>query len=178
MTPYGIVYKENLYSLQESVTVWQKKFGVLKLGTVLKIDAVIMSIALVICFILLLFKVDGMYVAMLAFLGLLSAGTVYFLIKYSFMKETTRVNFQNTDKQIVLFEDRIEYVTPFSKGEYYYDELVFAEEKNGIITLLIDEASLPCSICAHEIKKGDYRIFSQILREKMGEKYIIEGGRM
>lgn len=178
MTPYGIVYKENIHALQESVTVWQKKIGVLKLGTVLKIDAVIMSIALVICFALILFKVDGIYVAMLAFLGILAAATVYFLIKHSFMKETTRVNFQNTDKQIVLFEDRIEYVTPFSKGEYYYDELAFAYEKNGIITLLIDEASLPCSICAHEIKKGNYETFSKILREKMGSKYTFEGGIM
>ncbi len=178
MTPYGIVYKENIHALQESVTVWQKKIGVLKLGTVLKIDAVIMSIALIICFALILFKVDGLYVSMLAFIGLVAAVSVYFMIKGSFIKETTRVNFQNTDKQIVLFEDKIEYVTAFSKGEYYYDELSFAHEKNGIITLLIDEASLPCSICAHEIKKGNYQTFSQILREKMGSKYTFEGGRM
>lgn len=178
MTPYGIVYKENIHALQESVTVWQKKIGVLKSATVLKVDAVIMSIALVICAVLILLRADGVYVAMLAFLGIFAAAAVYFVIKHSYMKETTRVNFQNTDKQIVLFEDRIEYVTPFSKGEYYYDELVFAHEKNGIITLLIDEASLPCSVCAHGVKKGDYRIFSQILREKLGEKYIVEGGRM
>ncbi|MBQ8504343.1 MAG: hypothetical protein IJ491_08740 [Clostridia bacterium] len=176
MTPYGIVYKENLYSLQESVTVWQKKIGVLKLGTVLKIDAVILSIDLVLCLLMILLKADGIYIAMLAVLGILCAAAVYIVTKNSFLKEITRVNFQNTDKQIVLFEDRIEYVTPFSKGEYFYDELVFAHEKNGIITLLIDEASLPCSICAHEVKKGNYETFSRILREKMGNRYIFEGG--
>lgn len=178
MTPYGIVYKENLRALQESVTVWQKKFGVLKLGFILKIDAVITLIMVVAMVISYFIEPDIVLTSTLLVFTVIADIGSYFILKNSFIKETTRVNFQNTDKQIVLFEEKIEYTTPVSKGEYYYDELVFAYEKNGIITLLIDEASMPCSVCAHEMKKGDFSKFAHILREKMGAKYIFEGGRM
>lgn len=178
MTPYGIVYRESPYSLQESVALWQKKFGVLKLGSVMKINGIIAGIMALICVALLIFKVNPSYIMTLITLTVILVIGNYFILKFSYIKEITRTNFQNTDKQIVLFEDRIEYTTPISKGEYYYDELTLAHEKNGIITLIIDTASFPCSICAHEVKKGDYRKFSQILRQKMGAKYEFEGGYM
>ena len=40
MTPYGIVYRDNPYALQKSVEIWQKKFGVFKASTFLKLGGI------------------------------------------------------------------------------------------------------------------------------------------
>lgn len=178
MTPYGIVFKENIHTLQESVRVWQKKFGVLKVNTVLKIGAVIMSMALISALVFLVLKMDGIYISLTAFVGLLVAFSVYFLIRNSFLREITRLNYQNTEKQIVLYDEKMIVTSPYSIGEYFYDEIPFVHEKNGIVTVVTDEASLPISVCVHEVEKGDYRVFARILKEKLGAKYHFEGGMM
>jgi len=176
MTPYGIVYNENIHAFEESVKVWQKKFGVLNAKTFLKISAVLWALAVVVTVVLYLAEIDATYAVFYAVLTLFVNIFSYFTAKNGYIKQICHGNFQPVQKQIVLFDDRMEITTGFTKGTYYYDEIVFVHEKNGIITIIIDKGAVPYCVCAHSIIKGDYRIFASVLKEKNAPVYKQEGG--
>lgn len=179
MTPYGIVYNENPHALGESVKVWQKKFGVLSKNNILKMF-MIMLFEIFACFALtVLIKADPFFIVTTPIFGVGLAVIAYFsIVKNSVIKQTVRANFRPDDarKQIVLFEDRLEYTSPFGKGSYYYDEILCAHEKNGVLTVIVDADALPLSVFRHGVEKGEYEKLTFILRGCLGGKYEYEGG--
>lgn len=176
MTPYGIVYKESIHAYEQSVRVWQKNFGVLKGRTILKLSAFLWILAIIVTVVLFLINTDVTYALFYCFLTAAVNVISYMLIKSNYIKQISTGNYQNYDKQIVLFEDRMEITTSFGKGCYYYDEILLVHEKNAVITIIIDEGAAPYCIFAHGIKKGEYGKFLNLLVEKTAPFGIFEGG--
>ncbi len=179
MAPYGIVFKEDINLLNESVRVWQKKYGVLKISTLLKASA----------FFFTLFAVPGLIISIVtsqtdtlifsfALFAAISVIYSWLVLKKRFIKQITNSNYQNCEKQIVLYGDCLEITTAYGKGRYYYDEIACIHENKGIITVIIDSAAFPYSVCPHGIIKGDYLKFAEILQQRASAKYEYRGGRM
>ncbi len=179
MVPYGIVYKENPHAFGESVKVWQKKFGVLTKKNIFKM-LMIMVFEIIIATAITLLTADDPFFAIITpvFGVIMAVSSYFFVVRNSVVKQTVRANFRPDDarKQIVLFEDRLEYTSPFGKGSYYYNEILCAHEKNGVLTVVVDAEALPLSVFRHGIEKGEYERLTFILRGCLGEKYEYEGG--
>ena len=179
MTPYGIVYRDNPYALQKSIEIWQKKYGVFNLPTFLKIGA--LSLLLIIpANILLAFmnKEDlSIFFIILAGMIVLTFVLVYIITNNTYVKQMALTNTQKDDKQIIIYEDRIEYGTGYTKAFYYYSDIVYMRECADIITIITDTAAIPFSIQKSSIKKGDYQEFSAVLRRYAGNKYEYMGGK-
>ena len=179
MTPYGIVYRDNPYALQKSVEIWQKKYGVFNIGTFLKTGA--MSLLLLIpAYILLafLYKEDlGVFFIAFAGMVILTFVLIYIVTNNTYVKQMALTNAQKEDKQIVVYEDRIEYGTGYTKAIYYYSNIVYCCECADIITIITDTAAIPLSIQKASVKKGDYQEFSTVLRRYAGSKYEYMGGK-
>ena len=179
MTPYGIVYRDNPYALQKSVEIWQKKFGVLNVPTFLKIGG-ISAVALLVINILLGYLSDeGIVSYMLTFIMMIVFVLVliYMTINNTYVKQMALANTQKEDKQIILFEDRMEFGTGYTRAVYYYSDIVLCSEEADILTIITDTAAMPLSIHKSNVSKGSYDEFSFILRKYMGSKYQYMGGK-
>ena len=187
MTPYGIVYRDNPYALQKSVEIWQKKFGVYNLPTFLKIGVPSALIIIVIGTLLSLFETKDTatdtrfyflgYIALFVIMVALSVFVVYRLANSTYVKQMALTNTQKEDKQIIIYEDRIEYGTAYTRSTYYYSDIVLCREQDNIITIIVDTAAMPLSIQTSSVLKGSYDEFSFILRKYMGSKYEYMGGK-
>ena len=179
MTPYGIVYRDNPYALQKSVEIWQKKFGVFNMPAFFKIG--LLSILMLIPVnILLAFmnKEDlGVFFIMFAGMVILTFVLIYIVTKNTYVKHMALTNTQKDDKQIVVYEDKIEYGTGYTKAVYYYSDIVYCCECADIITIITDTAAIPLSVQKGSVKKGDYQEFTAVLRRYAGSKYEYMGGK-
>ena len=177
MTPYGIVYKDNIYALEQSCLVWQKKVGLLRVSALIK--PILLETILVFLIngaLFLLNKDDaGFLIYTSVIMVLCFAFLTYFTFKTTYVRQLAKGNITLYQKQAVLFEDRIEFKSPYSRSVFYYDEILYCEEKDGIITIIIDKSMLPISIYSCCIGKGSYDSFSAILREKLGAAYKRKG---
>ena len=179
MTPYGIVYRDNPYALQKSVEIWQKKFGVLNIPSFLKIGGICTAILFVINLLLGLFTEDGILLYMGSFIVMviLTFVVMYITINNTYVKQMAITNTQKEDKQIVLFEDRLEFGTGYTRATYYYTDIVLCNEEADVITIITDTAAMPLSIQKSCVSKGSYDEFSFILRRVMVGKYQYMGGK-
>jgi hypothetical protein len=180
MTPYGIVYRDNPCALQKSVEIWQKKFGVFNIPTFLKIGGISAVILLAVNLILGLFAENGIMTYMSSFIimAVLSFVLVYMVVKNTYIKQMSLANTQKEDKQIVLYEDRLEFGTGYTRATYYYSDIILCSESAGVITIITDTAAMPLSIQKSSVSKGSYDEFSFILRKNMGGKYQYMGGKV
>ena len=178
MTPYGIVYRENPYALQKSVEIWQKKFGVFNLPTFIKIGSISAVILLAVNLLLGIFSEDGIltYMSSFVIMLVLTFVLIYMISNNTYVKQMALTNTQKEDKQIVLYEDRLEYGTEYTRANYYYSDIVYCSESDDVITIITDTAAIPVSVPKNSIIKGSYEEFSFILRNIMGGKYEYMGG--
>lgn len=178
MTPYGIVYRDNPYALQKSVEIWQKKFGVYNLPTFFKIGGVSAIILLIVNILLGFLSVETMfaYISTFVVMLVLTFVLIYTVVKNTYIKQMALTNTQKEDKQIVLYNDRIEYGTGYTKAVYYYSDIVYCNESADIITIITDTAAMPLSIQKKSVVKGDYQEFSEILKITAGSKFEYMGG--
>ena len=130
--------------------------------------------------IFMLIKADVIYILISLIVSIGVSAVTYYTVLKRVARNTARASFSARDslKQVVLFEDRLECTSCFAKSVYYYDELNAVHEKNGIITIIFSKHTLPCSIAYTEIKKGDYRKFADILRQKAAGVYEFGGGNV
>ena len=170
MTPYGIVYKDNLYALEQSCLVWQKKVGLLRLSALIKpILLEIIFVFLINGALFLLNKDDaGFFLYTSVVMAVCFAFLTYFTFKTTYVRQLAKVNMVLYQKQAVLFENRIEFKSPYSRSVFYYDEILHWEEKAGILTIIIDKSMLPISIYGSCVGKGSYDEFTRLFSEKMG----------
>lgn len=179
MTPYGIVYRDNPYALQKGVEIWQKKFGVFNIPTFLKIGGFSAVILLTVNLLLGLFSKEGIftYMGSFAIMVILSFVLIYVIVNNTYIKQMALTNTQKEDKQIILYEDRLEFGTEYTKAIYYYNDIVLCSEEADVITIITDTAAMPLSIQKSCVSKGSYDEFSFILRKNMGIKYQYMGGK-
>lgn len=179
MTPYGIVYRDNPYALQKSVEIWQKKCGVFNITTFLKIFALSLVLSIPANILLSFLNEGDLGVFFITFAGMviLTFVLIYMVVNNTYIKQMALTNTQREDKQIVVYEDRIEYGTGYTRAVYYYSDIVFCCECADIITIITDTAAIPLSVQKASIKKGDYQEFSAVLRRYAGNKYKYMGGK-
>ena len=180
MTPYGIVYRDNPYALQKSVEIWQKKFGVFNIPTFLKIGSISAIVLLAVNLLLGFFSEDGIFTYISSFLimTVLVFLLIYMVTNNTYVKQMSLANTQKDDKQIILYEDRLEFGTGYTRAIYYYSDIVLCHEKADVITIVTDTAAMPLSVQKSCVSKGSYDEFSFILRKNMGGKYQYMGGRI
>ncbi len=169
MTPYGIVYKDNIFALEQSCLVWQKKYGVLRASSLIKTTAIISVLIFLIngaLFLLNMQEADLLFFTSV-FMSILFAFLVYFSFKTTYVKQLAKGSMNLYQKQAVLFEDRIEFTSPYARSVFYYSEILCCEEKAGILTIIPDKGMLPISIYSSCVGKGNYDVFIRILKEKM-----------
>lgn len=169
MTPYGIVYKDNLFALEHSCDIWQKRFGVLKSGSVIKVTAILSALALAFCAGMSLINSDEavFYISTGIIMAVIFLFLYLFTNKNIYVKQIAKSRLNDEQKQAVLYDDKIILTTPYTKSEYYYDEVLYYENNNGILTLIFDAGAIPVSVYFSSVGKGDFKEFSRILDEKM-----------
>ena len=179
MTPYGIVYRDNPYALQKSVEIWQKKFGVYNTSTFLKIGGISAIFLFAVNFILSFLNKGNLmgYASTFVVMTVLTFVLIYMVVNNTYVKQMALTNTQKEDKQIILYEDRIEFGTGYTRATYYYTDIAFCCEHADIITIITDTAALPFSVQKSSISKGSYDEFSFILRKCIGSKYQYMGGK-
>ncbi len=181
MTPYGIVYKDNLYALEQSCLVWQKKFGVLRASSFIKIALINLVISFLINIIgSIIDDTDFNYffvisILVIAFVLILIE---YFTAKNIYVKQMAKGSMVLHQKQAVLFDNRIEFTLPYAKTVFYYDEILYCEEKTGIVTIILDKGMLPVSIYRACVGKGSYDEFTRILKDILGSRYVRKDGNV
>ncbi len=177
MLPYGIVFKENIFSFTESVRIWQRKCGVLKTSALVRIFSVLWIVMLIIT--AAVYFTENNFYYCLSFLVMTAVLNVmvYISTRKNFIRQIANANFSPTEKQIVLFEDRFEVTTGFSKAVYYYDEILEIHETGGLLTIIIDSGVLPLSVNENEIEKGEYSTFCRFLKMNARSKVVTEGGK-
>ena len=175
MTPYGIIYRESPHSYEQSVSIWQRKFGVMKLSVLIKIAVVINIAICALYFAAGYILKDSTYYYIFPIHFIANFVSVYMVMKSTNIKNVASQCMQKTDVQLVFYEDKLIFTTPYSKSEYYYDELVYCHEKNGCITIIVDEGVAPISVQREFIKTGDYFYVTDILRSRLGSGFISSG---
>lgn len=179
MTPYGIVYRDNPYALQKSVEIWQKKFGVFKASTFLKLGGISAILLFAVNFVLALLSKETFIAHMSTFviMVILTFVLIYMVVNNTYVKQMALTNTQKEEKQIVLYEDRLEFGTPYTRAVYYYSDVVYCCEVSDIITIITDTAALPISVQKSSVSKGSYDEFSFKLRSYLASKYEYMGGK-
>ena len=172
MAPYGIIYTDGAYSFEQSVSLWQKKFGVMKISQLIKITLTINVILAVIYALAAIVLKDKTYLLSYIMQFFATAAIVYSVMKATNVKNMAMQCRQKGDIQIVFYHDRLIVTMPYSQSEYYYDELCCCFEKNGTLTVVVDESVAPLSISNICIKKGSYERVCDILRSRLGTAYV------
>ena len=180
MTPYGIVYRDNPYALEKSVEIWQKKFGVFNIWTFAKFGGLSAVVLLAVNLLLGYFSEGGImtYMGSFVIMLVLTFLLIYMIVNNTYIKQMALTNTQKEDKQIILYEDRLEFGTGYTRAIYYYSDIVLCSESSGVITIITDTAAMPLSIQKSSVSKGSYDEFSFILRKNMGSKYQYMGGKV
>lgn len=176
MLPYGIVIKQNKNTFYQSLMLWQKKYGILKLSSLALHFAVVGVIfGLVSAAYFAFFKQRVTIYDAAAVFGMGLILIAYFL--YSSAVKTVRDFSGNFDKrlQLVLKEDIIEITTENSKQTVPYDEICLCFEKNFLLTIITDKYSLPISVSKMMLEKGNYDIFVSLIKEKLADRYVKKG---
>lgn len=178
MTPYGIVYKDTAAAFNEGAEIWRKKSGFLnRKYFVTALILVSLSVVAVNCLILYFRADKEMYSAATLFLTVMEIISVYFLFKSSLRKNIKNVFERMSSKslkQAVLRENDIEFSTPYSKSNYFYEEIDSVIEGINSINIIIEKCNLPVCISKSGVVKGEEEKFILILREKMQERYFYE----
>lgn len=177
MLPYGIIIKQNRLILQQSLTLWQRKFGLLRPGKFIAsslplvcVFTVFYSLAIVISEkeFSLMSLITGvvMNVVFVAFLMYLSA--VKTVREYAAATKEENI-------QLVLKEDELEITTEFSRETVPYSEIDLCYEKDFIVTLITDKNSFPLSISKMHFVKGNYDVFVSLLKSRLPDRYEKKG---
>ncbi len=184
MTPYGIVYRDTAAGFNEGAEIWQKKSGfVNKKYFALAMVLICISIVCVNC-IIFYFRTDkDIYSVATFFVTLMEIISVYFILKSSIRKNVKNLFAKNSTKnlkQALLREKDIEFATPYSKSNYFYEEIEMVIEGVNSVNIIIENSNLPVCISKSGVIKGEGEKFILILKEKMKDRYIYEnrvGGR-
>ena len=181
MTSYGIVYSDNVLSLNESKRQWMKKTKIINpiyfaLGYIF---IVVLLAILNLCVIKFTKEPDVQYTSLL----FITESVLSFFLLYLSLRKNKETSYaQNCfndkeKKQIVLREFSAVFTAPYRQSEYYYDEIEQVVETDNTITIFFDSKyGFPVYISKNTVEKGDIEVFRKIFAQKMGNKYDFSGG--
>lgn len=177
MLPYGIIIKQNRIAMQQSFTVWQKKYGILSPRKFISVSAFILTL-FVIIFSTVLFVTEKEF----SLFFFASELVISFMIVASFMyltaMKTVReyaTSMKEERIQLVLKEEALEITTEFTKEIIPYNELDFCFEKDFLLTLITDKNNFPLTVSKTGLEKGDYDTFCSLLKCRIPNKYEKRG---
>lgn len=178
MTPYGIVYKDTTAAFNEGAEIWNKKSGfVNKKHFIVALIFIFLSV-IAVNGIIFYFRTDKeIYTTVTFFVTVMEIISVYFLLKSNLKKNIKNVfgsSFSKGLKQAVLRENDVEFSTPYSKSNYFYEEIEGVIEGVNSINIIVEKGNLPICISKSGVIKGETEKFILILKEKMQGKYFYE----
>lgn len=179
MTPYGIVYRDTVPSVSEGSGIWQKRSGIVSKGYVaLSLILISLLIIGVNRIILSFYDEPELYNTSNIILTVLEIASLTVMMFTSIRKNIKEIfmgtNFSKNLKQAVLREEDIEFSTPFSKSNYFYDEIESVVEGVYSVNIIIEKGNLPVCISKTGVAKGDIERFILILKDKMKDRYTFE----
>ncbi len=185
MTPYGIVYKDTVPALNEGAEIWRKRSGFIsKKYFILSVILASVSVIAVNAVIFYFREDKDFYSVASVFLTVMEIISVFFLLKSTLRKNVKNVFGTASSKglkQAVLRENDVEFSTPYSKSNYFYEEIEKVIEGVNSINIIVESGNLPVCISKSGIVKGEIEKFILILREKMQDRYFHEntaGGKV
>lgn len=177
MLPYGIVIKQNRLVLQQSLNLWQRKYGLLKPSRfiassipLISVFAIFYSVAAVV------FEKDFSLVSFIG--GLIINLALLAIIMYTTAIKTVReyaATAKEENIQLVLKEEELEITTEFSKEVVPYGEIDLCYEKDFLLTVITDKNSFPISVSKMNFVKGNYDIFVSLLKSRIPDRYEKRG---
>ncbi len=106
----------------------------------------------------------------------MTVGFSVFMAKNLFVNQPAN-NLSAKKKQAVLYEDVISFGSEKGFSEFSYNDILICIEEFDILTIMVDEGSVPVSIAKSDVEKGDFSVFSSILKEKLSSRYVVKGGK-
>lgn len=177
MLPYGIIIKQNRLVLQQSLTVWQKKYGLLRPEKFVFSAIPFVSVfAIVYAIVNVVFETS--FSPFTFFIGLfMNMGLVALLIYLTSLRTVREYALSTKEEnvQLVLTEDALEITTEFSKEVVPYGEIDLCYEKNFLLTVITDKNAFPLSVSKMHFVKGNYDIFVSLLKSKIPDRYEKRG---
>lgn len=182
MTPYGIVYRDTVASLNEGAAFWHKKSDIVSkkyiILSLILISALIIGVNRLI---LSFYDEPELYNTNNIIFTVVEIVSVVMLM-FTYIKKNIKNIFMGANssknvKQAVLREDDIVFSTSYSKSNYYYDEIECIVEGIYSLNIIIEKGNLPICISKIDIAKGDIEKFICILKEKMKDRYFTESKR-
>lgn len=177
MIPYGIVIKQNRLVLQQSLIVWQKKFGLLNLSKFIGSAIPLLSVfAVILCVVTVIFQESFNIITLISgiLLNVFFIGFLMYLTAFKTVKEYAATS-KSEKIQLVLNEETLEITTEFSKEVVPYNEIDFCYEKDFLLTIITDKNNFPLSVSKVHVDKGDYDMFVSLLKRKIPGKYVKKG---
>lgn len=177
MLPYGIIIKQNRIIMQNSLVIWQKKFGILKpskfLGTAVPLICAFTVLFSAVSY----FTSEGLTPLMFVSELLLNAVLIVTFMLLNAIKTIREyaATMKEDRIQLVLKEDVIEITTEFSKEVVPYEKIDLCFEKNFVVVLMCDKYSFPIAISKMHFEKGNYDVFVSHLKSKLPGKYEKRG---
>lgn len=177
MIPYGIIIKQNRIVFQQSLTLWQRKFGLLNpskflLSAIPLISAFVVIYGLATVFFEKDFSVVDLISGMVMNSGLL-AFLMYLTAARNVRDYASTAREENI--QLVLTEDALEITTEFSKELVPYSDIALCYEKNFLLTVITDKNAFPLSVSKMHFVNGSYDIFVSLLKSKVQNRYVKKG---
>lgn len=178
MTPYGIVYKDTVPALNEGAEIWRKKSGLInKKYFVLSVILASLSLIAVNLTIFYFREEKEIYSTATFFLTVMEIISVVLLLRSTLRRNVKNVFGTSSSKglkQAVLRENDVEFSTPYSKSNYFYEEIERVIEGVNSLCIIVEEGNLPICISKSGIAKGEAEKFILILKEKMQGRYFYE----
>ena len=178
MTPYGIVYKDTAAAFNEGAEIWRKRSGFInKKYFILTVILTSLSVIAVNCVIFYFREDKEFYSVATFFLTVMEIISLYFLLKSNLRKNAKNVFVTSENKglkQALLREYDVEFSTPYSKSNYYYEEIEKVIEGVNSVNIIVEEGNLPVCISKSGVAKGEIERFILILKEKMQDRYFYE----
>ena len=181
MTPYGIVYSDNIISLGESRKQWLKKEKIVNKAEFFKgYLLIILLLAAANALIFAFSKDANLSDTVFSFAVEALFSLILFFISLFKIKENsyTQICYNDKEKkQIVLKENSAVFTAPFRQSEYFYEEIESVVETENTITFFFDSKySFPVYVSKNNVEKGEAGTFANILYQKIGSRYVTSGG--
>ena len=177
MIPYGIVIKQNRMVLQQSLMLWQRKFGILSGGKFIASSIPFLSVfAVIYAAVTVIFEKEFSVFSLFGgiVMNMLLMAFLMYLTATKIVKEYAATA-REENIQLVLTEDTLEITTAFSKEVVPYSEIDLCFEKNFLLTVITDKNAFPLCVSKMHFVKGDYDTFTSLLKSKVRERYEKRG---
>ena len=177
MIPYGIVIRQNKIVMQQSLILWQKKYGLLRPG-----KFIASAIPFISAFIVILSAAVMLFqksVSPVTAIGgvIFNTGIIALMMYFTAMKTVREYAATTREEniQLVLTEDALEITTEFSKEIIPYGEIELCYEKNFLLTIITDKNAFPISVSKMHFLKGNYDTFVSLLKAMLPDRYEKRG---